>query len=150
MFSEQIEQNPLVEAVDDSRKWRMPQFSIRGLLILTTIFAVLFAMIASPFLAAIVMVVVTLFIAGATTIAIIFSRGWLQAFAIGFAPALILGLVFAANANRPDEFAILWCVAIFVGSVSGLGGAMMRSYLAKRNGVADVPNIPFLRDWLSN
>lgn len=121
-------------------------FSLRGLMILVTIFSVMLVLIAVPMAFAALYVGLT----GILAIAIWEGRGWIRAFAVGALLPHLSGYLLALASRRPSDLVAMLLVVIVVSCVSGIAAAAFRTALARHSGTLPAPNLPLLRDWLTN
>lgn len=133
-----------------TRPMNRPQFSIKTVLIVMTMTAVAVSCIAAPMVPAIVLLIVWPVVAVALLTTAIYGKGWIRPFAI----AALLPQLFALFSGRfhHDFHGVLFALVIMYGMsiLAGLAGSITHCYLSKRSGKVPVPNVPFLRNWLSN
>ena len=128
------------------------QFSIKTLLIATTVVAVFFAMAIFPPFAVITLLIAYTAIIFACIVTAFSGRGWIRPFAISSGMYLLVAALVLMNSHFPGPFAVFMlllinlAIAIFI----GLCAATTHSFLTRRGGMVPVPNIPFLRNWLHN
>ena len=127
------------------------QFSIRSLLITTAIIGAAIGCIVVPEIFAILACFAYLATTCALLTTLVYGRGWIKGFAIGFAVPHLLGyLVAIASFERPEYVLILFIVAMMCSISAGLTTAIVRSYLKLRDGKVAIPQVPVLRNWLTN
>ena len=124
---------------DQSKRLRPVQFSLRTIM-LVVLFVCILCIPGGPWM---IEVVYTSCVPAILGIAIWKGRGWVRAFAIcAFVPHL--SLIFDMF-ERADSLQ-----SAFRGALAGIAGATCHSYLERREGIAPVPNLPFIRNWFSN
>ena len=153
MLSDTLPQSPYAEpkqkpASSGQKRWF--QFSLKALLIFTGLVALGLGMLASQFIAVVVVTTTTVSMIGATIATIVYGRGWIQGFAIGFAPILLMGILFAFDTPGVEALVFCWFLTILFGMISGLTAACVKGFLKRRNGSIGLPNIPLIRNWLEN
>ena len=127
------------------------QFSVRSLLITVAIVASLIGCIVVPEIFAILACFFYLATTCALLTTLVYGRGWIKGFAIGFAVPHLLGyLVAFASFDRPENVLILFIVAMICSGCAGLITSVVRGYLKRRDGKVAVPQLPILRKWLTN
>ena len=131
------------------------QFSIKTLLIATTVIAILLGLAMVPNVVAIVAAAAIIFLypacITACVTAAISGRGWVRPFSIAAGIYLIVAGFILMSTNGPP---IAWLVFSFINlAISfciGLCTAIVHGFLAKRKGIIPVPNVWLLRNWLHN
>lgn len=127
------------------------QFSTRAVLITVSIIAMIIGCIAAPVLFAIVACILYLATTCLLLTTLIYGRGWIKGFALGFSIPHVLGYVVAlASFARPEGVLILFLFSILGSIVAGFATAIARGYLKRREGKVAIPQVPFLRRWLTN
>jgi len=128
------------EAVAPVKKVPSWQFSVRSLLILTTVCCAGLAMMAFPpmILIAMFVGVVAMFIFCVT--AAIYGRGWIRPFSIVAGATLLLSFLLLIGSHMPPfAVAVFFMVQILASATAGLCGAAAHGFLKKRSGVVPVP-----------
>ena len=127
------------------------QFSTRAVLIAGSIIAMIIGCIAAPALFAFVACILYLTTTCLLLATLIYGRGWIKGFAIGFSIPHVLGYVVAIGSfTRPEGVLILFLLSMLASIVAGFATAIARAYLKRRDGKVAIPQVPFLRSWLSN
>ncbi len=132
-----------------ARRW---QISVRSLLIFVTACCVVIAMFAFPPLAIISLL---LALSGLTIFCLtasIYGRGWIRPFAVLTVAAISIGtlLILNTHVHGPGEFFVALLIMLVVAPSIGILAAATHGFLLRRIGIVPVPNVPFLRNWLSN
>ncbi len=78
------------------------------------------------------------------------GRGWIRAFSVGAILPHLGGYLIAFNVSGPWEFVIVVFVLTLVTGLAGTGSAALHGFLARRQGMVPVPNLPLIRDWFTN
>ena len=125
--------------------WR--QFSLRSLMIGMTIVCVVCAMVAIPALLAISYGLIHAALTSAIAITIWKGRGWIQAFSVGAIFPHVGGFLIALSSSDPI---VLCFVFELVAVVAGIAAAAYHGFLVRRKGILPVPDLPYIRDWLTN
>ena len=132
-----------------SRPQRYMQFGLRSLMILMTACCIVLATLTVPPMMALAIAALFMAVSGVLVITIWRGRGWVRPFAAGaIVPHLFT--LFLLRARNPAEALILFLAAELVAVFSGTVAAAYCGYLAKRDGYLPVPDVPYVRDWLSN
>ena len=132
----------------NAKRW---QFSVRSMLIGMTLAATILAMIVAPVLGFFVLMGIGFCAAVFLTCSIFYGRGWIRPFAItGIIPLLILPFTLASAPGSPEEFCVITLVFYAISIFTGLSGAAAHGFLKRRSGIVPVPNIPIIRNLLSN
>lgn len=126
------------------------QFSLRTLMVAITVFCVLFALMATPFLLAIVMAAAYMGLTGMLVVAIWEGRGWIRAFAVGAALPHLVGYFSVFTGGWPMSLIVLGVVFTFMSCVSGTAAAAFQGALARRGGKLPEPRVPVLRRLFTN
>ena len=131
---------------------RTIQFSIKSLMIVTTVFAVIVGLCMFPPAAAIALVAFYTAVVTACIVASVAGRGWIRPFAIltGLYLMAAIFVLFNVNIHSPFEFMLLVLINLGIGGFIGMCGSIAHGFLARRGGIVPVPNIPLLRKWLHN
>ncbi len=143
--------HPPVKQLETKRPWF--RFSVKSILILTALVALVMAMVVAPLLFAIGICVFHIVLSGVLLIGAIFGRGWVQAFAIASSvPHILAWFLFAIDGPGPgpEGLLIVGLIAQAITIGSGFAGASLHGILARRGGKMPIPNIPFIRNWFSN
>lgn len=140
------------EPVAPVKVTRKPQFSIRTLLIATTLASIGICFVLFPPIAAIALAIVYGAFVTACIVAAISGRGWIRPFAIVTALYLIVAtfVLISSHIPGPVAFLILMGLNLVIGCTLGICAAVIQGFFARRGGVVPIPNVPFLRDWLYN
>ena len=128
------------------------QISIKSIMIATAGVGIIVAGCLAPPVAAIALLTIHAALIACSIIAAISGRGWIRPFAMTFGLYLI-GFAFFLVAMRlpgPEAVAIIEIVNLVVATAVGFLAAMFHGFLARRNGLIPVPNVPILRRWLVN
>jgi hypothetical protein len=115
-----------------------------------TIVCVVCAVIAIPALLAISYGLIHTALTGAIAITIWKGRGWIQAFSVGAIFPHVGGFLMALSSSDPIEFSFLCFVFELVAVVAGIAAAAYHGFLVRRKGIFPVPDLPYIRDWLTN
>lgn len=126
------------------------QFTIRGALILTAIFAATLGAIIVPELFALIFGFAYVALTTAIATSILCARGWFRAFSCGAAiPHILLYPIMFSGPGAEEFLAAMF--ALFIASVVAGGiAAITHGFFARRGGLLKVPNVPLLRKWLTN
>ena len=127
------------------------QFSTRAILTIGSIIAMVIGCIAAPAFFAIAACVLYLATTCLLLTTLIYGRGWIKGFAIGFSIPHVLGYVIAlASFARPEGVLILFLFSMLASTTAGFATAIARGYLKSCEGKVAIPPVPALRRWLSN
>lgn len=127
------------------------QFSTRAILIAGSIIAMVIGCIAAPAFFAIAACILYLATTCLLLTTLIYGRGWIKGFAIGFSIPHVLGYVIApVSFARPEGVLILFLFSILASVAAGFATAIVRGYLKRCGGKVAIPQVPLLRRWLSN
>lgn len=149
----------MIQAIDVSgaaapvkQRSRFRQFSVRSLLVLTTICCAILAGIACPPLFVIGAVLALLALSIFCVIAMIYGRGWIRPFSILCGVSLFCFFITSLNMriHGPGEASLFFLIQLAGSMFVGLCGATAHGFLKKRSGIVPIPNIPFVRSWLHN
>jgi len=140
------------EAVAPVKASRAFQFSVRALMILTTLCCVVIAMVAFPPLFVIAGILALIALSIFSVIAIVYGRGWIRPFSILCGISLLLFFIAFCNMHigGPEEACIFFLFQFFGSVFVGFCGAAAHGFLKHRSGVVPIPRVPFLRNWLHN
>jgi hypothetical protein len=133
-----------------SRWW---QFNLKTMLITVTAIAVFFGFVVAPGIPAIILTAGYVVSTIGLVIAAFYGKGWIRPYSIcglvpmaGFALMTLVDFPF----RGPEQLVIGLIILFVITNLVGLTGAVTHGFLSRRSGFVPVPNIPFLRDWLSN
>jgi len=131
---------------------RYLQFSMRTLIIVLTIVAAIFGCIVAAPLFAVIACIVYVGTSCVLLATLFYGKGWIKGFAIGFTVPHVLGYVIAMSVLRfsPEGVLVLFLIANAAGVLTGLTMSIAKGYFQRRGGKVAIPQIPFLRNWLSN
>ena len=135
----------------EQRRWY--QFGLKGILLTFSAFALLMGCLVAPAIPAIAFSVLGMVYAASLTIAVFYGRGWIRPYAIcGLLPIVFSLFLFAADVpfHGPEELLLFLLITFFFANLIGFSGAITHGFLSRRSGKVPVPNIWFLRNWLSN
>jgi hypothetical protein len=142
---------PTAPVKDIESPRRYFQLSMRTLMIVVTVAAAMIGCVVAAPLFAVLACLIYVGTSCVLAATLIYGKGWIKGFAIGFSVPHVMGYFVALNAfSRPEGVLVLFLVANAAGIVSGLTTSIAKSYLQRRGGLVGVPRIPFLCDWLSN
>jgi len=127
------------------------RFSIRSLMIATALVALLMAAVVAPAVLAVVTGVIVIAMTAIVVTTVYIGRGWIQAFAIGsLVPNVLSYLVLFEGFRSPQALMVFAMVSLLASFVIGCLAALTHGYLKRRGGRVRVPNLPLVRDWLTN
>ena len=141
---------PQIAYLNKPRGWSF-QISIRGLMILTALIGLIAGAIAVPPVFAVLSVVAFLLISPFLLTLAIFGRGWIRPFAIGgLVPHVVTYLLCYAAMRSPESVLVTFAISIGATIAFGLVTACGYGWLRRSGGLVEIPNIPFIRNWLTN
>lgn len=130
---------------------RFFQLSYRTGFVFLSILAVIIGCIVATPLFAMLACLAYVLISGAVVATLLYGKGWIKGFAIGFSVPHLLGYVVALNTfDGPEEVLVIFLFANIASLILGVAMATARSFFKSRNGLLPVPNVPGLRNWLHN
>ena len=145
--------NPEVTFIDQPVPPRKQffQYSIKTMFIVTTIIAALIGIVVAPPLFAFVAAILFVATTAVLITSIVYSRGWFRVFSIGaFVPHAMTYPFFMFGIRGPEEFLFFLFASVVISGFSGSLAAFTQGYLVRRGGKLSVPNIPGVRNWLTN
>ena len=127
------------------------QVSLRTLMVFTSIVAFITGAIVVPEVFGIIAVGLFLLMTPTLLLFAIFGRGWIRPFAIGgLIPHVVTYILAPEFMRSPEEALIAFAFSVGATVVVGLATACGHGWLRKSGGFISVPNLPFLRKWLTN
>ncbi len=127
------------------------QFSIRSILIATAFIALILGAIAAPELIVIPFVVSFVAFTAILVTAAISARGWFRAFAIGaLVPNVVTYLALIDGPNRAANIVVGMLFSMLLSTAIGFVASLTHGFLRRRDGKVGIPNIPWIRNWLTN
>ena len=130
--------------------WKI-QFSIKSMVIAMTLVGFVVGALAAPGVFALVAVIAFVLMTPMLLLAAVFGRGWIQAFSIGaLVPHLFTYIASRAILRGPEDVLISFGISVGAMVCFGLATACAHGFLKRHGRKVPVPNIPILRDLLSN
>lgn len=152
VFSNNASTFPPLKANQPAKsKWW--QFGLKSILIAMTGISILVACIAAPAIPAIGLSIAGVGYLVALIVAMFYGRGWIRPYAICGLLTIFTFLFICAGElpfRGPLELLGFLGITFFATNFIGFSGAISHGFLSRRSGKVPVPNIWFLRNWLSN
>ena len=127
------------------------QFSIRGIMIATAVVALILGSLAAPEVVGIALIMAFVAVTTVLVISTVAARGWFRAFAIGaLVPHVLTYLLLLDGPGRASGVVIALLFSLLISTAIGFVAAVTHGFLLRRGGKVVVPNIPFIRNWLTN
>lgn len=142
---------PPRKASQPQKRWW--QFGLKSVLIAITVFSILMSCAVAPVIPAIGFSIVGMAYVMALVIAATYGKGWIRPYAIcaliptGFSLFLSVSQL---PIRWPQEYLVFLLITFLLANIIGFSGAITHGFLSRRSGKVPVPNVWFLRNWLSN